>query len=96
VGVAYEPGDDVTENFHVYGVEWQTDRIVHYVDGVQVRAWTDATILNAMAAGAPFYIMASLNINNIGTADTDDRWNERLTVDWVRLWTTTVTDRRTL
>ncbi|MFC7070537.1 glycoside hydrolase family 16 protein [Halobaculum lipolyticum] len=86
VGVAYEPGDDVTENFHVYGVEWRTDRIVHYVDGEPVRRWTDPTVLRAMERGAPFYLMLNLNINSVGTADLDEEWGEEMVVDWVRLW----------
>ncbi|WP_227132766.1 glycoside hydrolase family 16 protein [Halorubellus salinus] len=85
-GFPYTPGGDVSETFHHYGVEWRRDRIVHYVDGLPVRVWTDGTMLRAMARAAPFYAMLSLNINNIGTADTSVPWGESMDVDRVRLW----------
>jgi len=89
LGTSYEPGDDLGENFHVYGLEWRTDRLVHYVDGTEVSVWDDETMVTAMERGAPFYMMFSLYINKVGTADSDEPWPERMVVDWVRLWTLT-------
>jgi len=86
IGVAYESSDDVTENFHVYGVEWRRDRVTHYVDREVVKTWTDPTMLRAMERGAPFYAMVNLNINSVGSADTSEEWGEEMVVDWVRLW----------
>lgn len=86
IGVSYEPGGDLTEQYHTYGVEWQADRITHYVDGVPIQDWTDTDMLVAMGAGAPFYLMFSLNINNIGMADMSESWGEQMIVDTVRLW----------
>jgi beta-glucanase (GH16 family) len=85
-GKAYTPGDDLAENFHVYGVDWRRDRIVHYVDGEPAMVTTDSQILEAMAKGAPFYLMCTLEINKIGTAPTHEEWDERLVVDWTRVW----------
>lgn len=91
-GFWYQPGneigDSLTENFHVYGVEWQDDRIVHYVDGKSIRVWTDSTIMEAMRNGRPFYMMLSLNINNLGEADETESWGEEAVCDWVRVWET--------
>lgn len=85
-GVTFRPGDDLTSNFHVYAAEWLPDRIVHYVDGEAVRRWTDERMLAAMRRGAPFYMMLSVNIDKIGTADRSEPWDESMDVDWVRLW----------
>ena len=57
-----------------------------YVDGDPVRTWDDETMLASMARGAPFYMMVSLNINNVGTAVRTEPWTETLDVDWIRLW----------
>ncbi|WP_148414767.1 family 16 glycosylhydrolase [Haloferax sp. KTX1] len=86
LGASYTPGGDLTREFHTYGVEWQADELVHYVDGKVVRKWLGETLLTALSNGAPFYFMFSLNINNIGTADQTERWGEEMVVDWVRLW----------
>jgi len=68
-GFHYQPGGDLTESFHTYGVEWQPNRIVHFVDGQPIQEWTNPRLLAAMGAGAPFYMMFSLDINRIGEAD---------------------------
>ena len=80
------PGGDLTEAYHTYGLEWREDRVVPYVDGVAVHEWTDETILRALAAGGPFYLMLSLNIDKLGTPDRSESWGEAMLVDWVRLW----------
>lgn len=80
------PGGDLTEEFHTYGLEWHEDRVVPYVDGQAVHEWTDETILSALRAGSPFYLMLSLNIGNFGTPDTSEQWGEEMLVDWVRVW----------
>lgn len=85
-GKSFEPGDDLTENFHVYGVEWQTDRVVHYVDGEEVMTTTDSNILQALNKAAPFYLLCSLEIDKIGTADKSESWGESMAIDWVRVW----------
>jgi beta-glucanase (GH16 family) len=80
------PGGDLTTAYHTYGLEWREDRVVPYVDGVAVHEWTDETILRALAAGGPFYLMLSLNIDKLGTPDRSESWGETMLVDWVRLW----------
>lgn len=86
IGTSHAPGDDITKNFHVYGIEWQPNHISHYVDGTKVTKFTNETMLTAMRRGAPHYLMASLNINKIGTADMSESWDEEMVLDWVRLW----------
>lgn len=86
MGQSYAPGDDLTENFHVYGVEWQDDRLTHYVDDEAVMVTTDPDVLEAMQRGAPFYLLCTLEIDKIGTADASEPWGESMVVDWVRVW----------
>ncbi|WP_161605831.1 glycoside hydrolase family 16 protein [Halococcus thailandensis] len=88
-GTTYTPGGDLTQGFHIYGVEWRSDRISYYVDGKNVAEFSDETMLTAMRRGAPFYLMVNLNINNTataGTADTAEPWGEAMVLDWIRLW----------
>lgn len=89
----YEPGDDITENFHVYGAEWQDDGITYYVDGEEIANWTDSTMLESFQNGAPFYLMLNMNINvdselneYLGQADLSESWGETFDADWVRVW----------
>jgi beta-glucanase (GH16 family) len=92
IGTEYEPDGDLTKRFHVYGAEWQPDHISYYVDGTKVARFTNETMLTAMQRGAPFYLMASLNISNIGTADISEAWGEEMVLDWVRVWEYTPRD----
>ncbi|WP_411968829.1 family 16 glycosylhydrolase [Haloferax sp. YSSS75] len=86
LGASYTPGGNLTEKFHRYAIEWQEDRLVHYVDGKVVRKWLNETVLTALSKGAPFYFMFSLNIDSIGRADRTEPWTEEMVVDWVRLY----------
>lgn len=86
VDVTSEPGGNLGETFHVYGLEWQADRLVHYVDGQPVQEWTDETLLAALDIGVPFYLILSLNIGSIAQPDTSESWDEEMVVDWVRAW----------
>lgn len=89
----HEPGDDVTQNFHVYGAEWQSDRITYYVDGQEIQTWTDSTILESFRKGAPFYLKLNVNISTggelseyLGEVDLSESWGETFEADWVRVW----------
>ena len=89
----YEPGDNLTKNFHVYGAEWKSNEITYYVDGKEIVKWTDPTMLESFRKGAPFYITLNMNINvdsklneYLGTADLSKQWGETFDADWVRVW----------
>lgn len=77
---------DLTKDFHIYGCEWQSDRVVHYLDGEQVAVCTDGTIMQALRNGAPFYMMLNIHIDRVGTADPNVSWGETMDVEWVRVW----------
>lgn len=89
----YEPGDDLTENFHVYGVEWRPDRVAHYVDGERISSWSNSTILESFRKAAPLYLMLIFSVNidsdlndSLGQADTSESWDETMDAEWVRVW----------
>lgn len=86
IGTKHVPGGDLSKSFHVYGLEWAEDYISHFVDGTEIWRWTNSKMLATMEKGAPFYLMFSLNINKIGSADTSTRWDETFLINWVRLW----------
>jgi len=86
IGGDYEPDGDLTEEYHIYGVEWQDDYIIHYVDGQPIIKWVQETMLEAMRKGAPFYLLLSLNIDHLGEADKSETWGEEFVCDWVRVW----------
>lgn len=87
VGRSHNQDVDLTDEFRVYGVRWHNDRISHFVDGQRVSEFTVGPMLETAINGVPFYMMFSLNINNIGTADRSESWGEEMVVDWVRVWT---------
>lgn len=73
--------------FHVYGVEWRTDVIRHYVDGQVVEETTDPTVLESFNNGGAEYLMLSLNLDNVGTTDKSISWDgKEFLCDWVRVY----------
>ena len=86
IDTMHVPGNDLTKEFHTYGVEWQPNSLSHFVDGQKIWEWTDPTMLRSMRRGAPFYLLLSLNINNVGTASLNVPWGEEFLTDWLRLW----------
>ncbi|ELZ98026.1 glycosyl hydrolase family protein [Haloferax mucosum ATCC BAA-1512] len=83
---SYDAGVDLSKDFHIYGCEWQEDRVVHYVDGVKVAETADNTIMASLNGGAPFYMMLNIHIDRIGRTDRSESWGESMVVDWVRVW----------
>jgi MYXO-CTERM domain-containing protein len=49
---------DVSDAFHTYGVDWESDRIVFYVDGVEIGRTTDPGQLH----DTPMYVITNLAI----------------------------------
>ncbi|KAB1185480.1 MULTISPECIES: family 16 glycosylhydrolase [Haloferax] len=83
---SYDVGEDLSQDFHIYGCQWMEDRVVHYVDGIKVAETTDPTIMTSLNNGAPFYMMLNIHIDRIGTTDRSESWGESMVVDWVRVW----------
>ncbi|WP_134672583.1 glycoside hydrolase family 16 protein [Halorussus marinus] len=83
--MAYD-GIDSTTNWHVYGCAWFEDRIEMYVDGNRVGTHTNATAMESMRTGAPFYMMLNIHVGKTGEPDFSEQWGDTMEVDWVRVW----------
>jgi beta-glucanase (GH16 family) len=80
---------DMQDRFFIYGCEWQQDSIAHYVDGNLVGRTTDSTVTDAVAAGAPFYLMLNVLVGGWPAGEVPSDWSGHDTameVDWVRVW----------
>jgi beta-glucanase (GH16 family) len=71
-----------SDDFHVYGLKWESGHLEFYVDGVKTYEWTNSEVMSV-----PAYMILSLQAggwdnNNVGS-QVD---NQVMEVDWVRVW----------
>jgi beta-glucanase (GH16 family) len=71
-------GVDYRDEFHTYGVLWEGDRLVPYLDGV---AYPELTATRNITQGP---MMIILNLSVRGGYDTVP--GQKMLVDWVRVW----------
>ena len=79
-----DPDVDYRDEFHTYGVLWEGDRVVPYLDGrpyEELAATEDVTSL-------PMMIILNLSVR--GGFDTAP--GEQMLVDWVRIWSPSPSD----
>lgn len=91
-GLTHDEGVDLTETFNTYGCAWHEDRLEFYCNGTHVGTQDEGAMMNAVSAGAPFYMMFTCHVNRFGTPDYTDSWEEELVVDWCRVWEHTPED----
>jgi beta-glucanase (GH16 family) len=75
-------GPDYSQDYHTYAVDWQPDRIVWYVDGVErARATTDIP-------NEPMYIIANLAVGGDwpGSPDENTQFPAQYDIDYIRLY----------
>jgi len=77
-------------DFHVFGVEWDVNRITWTVDGVRYHAVTPREL---PASGRwvfehPFFVILNLAVggNFVGPPDASTRFPQVMLVDWVRVY----------
>jgi beta-glucanase (GH16 family) len=77
-------GYDLSQDFHTYGMEWRSDYVAWFVDGVE-RARTDAPNL---IAHEPMYPLLNLAVGGdyAGPPDATTPFPATLEVDYVRVW----------
>lgn len=75
---------DLTQDWHVYGVEWSPDAIVWYLDGIERWRFTDT----AAIPNEPMYLLANLAVGGDwpGNPDATTRFPASFEVDYVRIW----------
>jgi len=92
-GKVYDLGKPVADNYHVFAVEWQPDKIVWSVDGIP---YFTATPNDAFLQGKqwvyshPFFILMNVAVggNFGGAVGADTTFPQTMSVDYVRLFQT--------
>jgi beta-glucanase (GH16 family) len=72
-----DPDADYRGGFHTYGVLWEGERVVPYLDGMPY-----PVLAADRVPGVPMMIILNLSVR--GGYDTEP--GERMLVDWVRVW----------
>jgi beta-glucanase (GH16 family) len=82
-GTAIETSD-LSAGWHVYGVDWEPDHIVWYVDGVERFRFQDT----AHIPNEPMYVIANLAVGGDwpGAPDNSTFLPADLLIDYIRIW----------
>jgi beta-glucanase (GH16 family) len=77
-------GPDFSAGWHTFGVDWEPNAIVWYVDGVERNRFTDASAITAK----PQYLLLNLAVggNWPGSPDASTPFPSDYLVDYVRVW----------
>jgi beta-glucanase (GH16 family) len=80
-------GPDFSAGFHTFGVDWEPDAVVWYVDGVARWRVTDPTQIPAQ----PMYLLLNLAVGGDwpGAPDESTPFPCSFNVDYVRVWSRT-------
>jgi beta-glucanase (GH16 family) len=86
------PGNpDFADDFHVYAVEWSTNQIKWFVNGIQFFTLTPASLPKGAAwvFTAPQFLILNVAVggNWPGYPDSTTQFPQRMTVDYVRVYT---------
>ena len=75
---------DLSEGFHVYGLEWSPDEIVWYLDGVERWRFADASAIPR----EPMYLLVNLAVGGTwpGAPDESTDFPAQFLIDYVRIW----------
>lgn len=92
-GGVYDLGKPVADDYHVFAVEWQPDKIVWYIDGIP---YFSATPNDAFLQGKqwvfnhPFYILMNVAVggNFGGAVGPETTFPQVMSIDYVRLYQT--------
>lgn len=79
----------VADDFHVFVVDWEADRIVWTVDGTEYHTATPADVApNKWAYNHPFYLLLNLAVggNFGGPVAADTEFPASMLVDYVRIY----------
>lgn len=91
-GETYTPSVDVTEDFHVYAIEWDVSEIRWYFDGALYAVqnnWFSTAAPYPAPFDQPFHILLNLAVggNFPGFAVDNSVFPATMEVDWVRVYT---------
>ncbi len=75
---------DCSSGYHVYGVDWRSDHISWYVDGVERYRYTDRTKIPTQN----MFILANLAVGGSwpGNPDSSTPFPSAMKIDYIRVW----------
>ena len=75
-------------DFHVFAVEWTSDRIAWFVDDLLYQSVTRADVPGTWVFDHPFFILLNVAVGGdfIGPPDPDTIFPQTMLVDWVRVY----------
>ena len=90
-GGSYDLGTPVADDYHVFAVEWQPDRIAWFIDGIQ---FFEATPNDAFLQGKPwvfnhpFFLLLNVAVggNFGGAVGPDTVFPQTMSIDYVHLY----------
>jgi beta-glucanase (GH16 family) len=86
----YVLGGSFNDDFHVFGVEWNEDRIVWYVDDKEFFTLSRASVTNRgpWVFDHKFFIILNVAVggNYVGPPDETTEFPQTMLVDWVRVY----------
>jgi beta-glucanase (GH16 family) len=74
---------DLSEDFHVYAVDWRGDHLTFSLDGIPVWTFSDASHIPRVAL--PLILDLGVNGDFCGPADATTPSDAQMLVDWVRV-----------
>jgi beta-glucanase (GH16 family) len=83
-GEWWRGGPDFSQDWHIYAVDWQEDRIIWYVDGIERWRFTDMDHMPA----TPLYLLLNLAVGGDwpGSPDETTEFPADFLIDYVRVW----------
>jgi phosphatidylinositol-3-phosphatase len=82
-GFETAPAGDLTQGFHVFGMEWRADHVAWYVDGAL--QWTQ-TASQATIPSTPFYVIVQLAVGSDWNGQYATGETAVMDVDYVRVY----------
>jgi beta-glucanase (GH16 family) len=75
---------DLTQDWHVYGLQWRPDALIWYLDGIELWRFTKKEFIPS----TPMYLLLTLSVggNWPGKPDATTSFPVKLLVDYVRVW----------
>jgi len=78
---------DHARNWHVFGLEWRSDRVVYYKNGNEIGRANDEKVMTSLSNCTPFYVMFTTMIPDWLSAPEDlSGTKTTYEIDWFRKW----------
>ena len=78
----------VSSEWHIYAMEWTSEYIAIFLDGVEFKRWTfsDYSSSEVQAYHLPFYMILNLAVGASGGTPASSTSEMKMYVDWVRVY----------